>query len=87
MIGNKKIKYENYQKASELIGKLFDVESDITSYISQCIEHNGVEKFFRNIELFEFDKDVYKKLCAVRFILLGVAENSMIDKEGGETSE
>lgn len=71
---NKTIKQEDYQRASLLLGKLFEVETDITDQINTCMGHYGVEGFFQNLETFDFSAEVFEKLDAVRMVLFGLGE-------------
>ena len=73
---NKTIKQEDYERASLLLGKLFEVETDITDLINVCMGHYGIEGFFENLETFDFSVDVFKKLETVRMILLGLEEDA-----------
>jgi len=58
------IKQKNYERASQLLGRLFEVDSDITEQINRCLQDYGAKGFFRNLESFDFSEDVFKKLKA-----------------------
>ena len=73
---NKIIKQADYERASLLLGKLFEVEADSTDQINMCMGHYGIDEFFKNLETFDFSVDVFKKLEAVRMILLGLEEDA-----------
>ena len=77
---DKTIKKEDYERASLLLGKLFEIESDVTDQINTCIQYHGVELFFKNLETFDFSLDIFEKLNAVRMVLNGIME-------GGKESE
>ena len=71
---NKTINQEDYERASLLLGKLFEVETDITDQIKVCMVHYGIEGFFKNLETFDFSSEVFEKLESVRMILFGLGE-------------
>jgi hypothetical protein len=71
------IKQKNYERASRLLGELFEVDSDITEQINRCIQHYGASRFFKNLEAFDFSEDVVEKLKAVRMVLFGMGEEDM----------
>lgn len=73
------IKQKNYERASRLLGELFEVDSDITEQINRCIQRYGVGEFFKNLEAFDFSEDVLEKLEAVRMVLFGMGEEVMTD--------
>ncbi|TCX53616.1 hypothetical protein [Dehalobacter sp. 14DCB1] len=73
-MNNKTVKQEDYERASLLLGKLFEVETDITDQINTCMGHYGIEGFFKNLETFDFTADVFGKLDAVRMVLFGLGE-------------
>ena len=77
MLQDKTIKRKDYERASQLLGKLFEVDSDITEQISRCIQYYGAEKFFKTLETFDFSADVFEKLNAVRLVLFGMGEEIM----------
>ena len=77
MLQDKTIKQKDYERASQLLGRLFEVDSDITEQISRCIQYNGAEAFFKNLESFDFSADVFEKLDAVRLVLFGMGEEVM----------
>lgn len=86
------IKRKNYEKASRLLGELFDADSDITEQINRCIKHYGANGFFKNLENFDFSEDVFEKLKAVRMVLFGMGEEAMTNmlskrSEGGQGCE
>ena len=66
-----KIKQKDYERASQLLGRLFEVDSDITEQINRGIQHNGIRVFFKNIDAYDFPKEVQEKLTAVRHVLFG----------------
>lgn len=71
---------KNYERASLLLGELFKVDSDITGQINTCIQQYGVGIFFKNLENFDFSRDVLGKLEAVRMVLFGIGvETAMTD--------
>lgn len=74
MLQDKKINQKDYERASQLLGRLFEVDSDITVQINRCIECYGVQEIFKNIETFDFTQDVLEKLNAVRLVLFGLGE-------------
>jgi hypothetical protein len=76
MLQDKTIKQKDYERASQLLGRLFEVDSDITEQISRCIQYYGAE-FFKNLESFDFSADVFEKLDAVRLVLFGMGEEVM----------
>lgn len=83
---NTAIKQKNYERASRLLGELFDAASDITEHINCCIQHNGVDGFFENLGAFDFSGEVLEKLEAVKVVLLGLSEEAM-DTGGGVVNE
>ena len=78
------IKQKDYDGASQLLGKLFEVDSDITEQISRCIQYYGADGFFNNLETFDFSADVFGKLNAVRLVLFGMGEEVMWDLQNDE---
>lgn len=80
------IKQKNYERASRLLGELFDAASDITEQINCCIQHNGVGGFFENLEAFDFSREVLEKLEAVKVVLFGLSEET-INNGGGAAHE
>lgn len=79
MLQDNTIKQKDYDRASQLLGKLFEVDSDITEQISRCIQYYGAAGFFKNLETFDFSEDVFEKLNAVRLVLFGMGEEVMPD--------
>lgn len=82
------MKQKDYERASLLLGKLFEVDSDITEQINWCIQHYGANGFFKNLEAFDFSEDVFEKLKAVRMVLFGMSEEAVpdlqkLEKPGG----
>ena len=77
MLQDKTIKQKDYERASQLLGRLFEVDSDITEQISRCIQYYGAVEFFKNLESFDFSADVFEKLDAVRLVLFGMGEEVM----------
>jgi len=82
------IKQKDYERASQLLGRLFDVDSDITEQINRCLQDYGANGFFRNLETFGFSEDVFEKLKAVRMVLFGMGEEAVpdlqkLEKPGG----
>lgn len=75
------IRQEHYEKASHLLGKLFEVDSDITEQINLCIQRYGADNFFNNLEAFGFSSAVFEKLQAVRMVLYGMGEETMKDMQ------
>lgn len=73
----KKIKQRDYERASQLLGKLFDVDSDIVKQINTRIHHNGICEFFKNLDAYDFTNDVHEKLTAIRQILFGERTEAM----------
>lgn len=78
MLHDIKVSDSDYERASQLLGKLFEVDSDITYEISRYIKYNGITGFFRNIEAFNFPADVFEKLNAVRLVLFSLGDDSII---------
>ena len=78
------IKQKNYERASQLLGELFEVDSDITEQINRCIQHYGASGFFKKLEVFDFSGDVFEKLKAVRMVLFGIGEEDMTDMQKHE---
>jgi hypothetical protein len=74
------IKQKNYEKASQLLGELFDAASNITEQINCCIQSNGISMFFENLEAFDFSEDVIEKLKAVKTVLFEIDEEAAIQK-------
>lgn len=72
-------KQRDYERASRLLGELFEVDSDITEQINYCIRCHGIGRFFKNLETFDFSEDVVEKLKAVRMVLYGMGEEVMTD--------
>jgi hypothetical protein len=66
-----KIKQKDYERASQLLGRLFEVDTDITEQINREIQHNGIREFFKSIDAYDFSKEVNEKLTAVRQVLFG----------------
>ena len=48
------IKQKDYERASRLLEKLFEVDSDITEQINRGLQDYGANGFFRNLETFGF---------------------------------
>ncbi len=69
-----KIKQKDYERASQLLGRLFEVDSDITEQINRGIQHNGIREFFKSIDAYDFPTEVNEKLTAVRHVLFGTGE-------------
>lgn len=74
MLRDRTIKYKDYERAAQLLGELFEADSDITEQISSCIQCHGIERFFENLETFDFSVDIFEKLNAVRHVLFGIGE-------------
>ena len=72
-----KIKQRDYERASQLLGDLFDVEADIVSQIKNGIRHNGLSEFFKNLDAYDFPQEVSEKLSAVRQVLFGTRTEEM----------
>ena len=72
-----KNKQSNYERASQLLGKLFEVDSDIVEQINTGISHNGIRGFFKNLDAYDFTGEVYDKLTAVRLMLFGTGAEPM----------
>ena len=70
-------KRRDYERASRLLGELFEVDSDIIEQINRCIQHYGACGFFKNLKAFDFSGDVFEKLEAVRMVLFGMGEEDM----------
>lgn len=66
------INQSEYQKASSLLSKMFESNSDIENQINGYIQCYGICHFFENLEAFELDIDTTIKLQAVREILFGL---------------
>ncbi len=73
------IKQKDYERASRLLGRLFEVDSDITEQINRCLQYYGANGFFRNLESFDFSEDVFEKLKAVRMVLFGMGEEAVLN--------
>ncbi len=67
----------NYKKASQLLGDLFETNSDIVEQINCHIQGNGIGNFFKNLESFGFPVDIAEKLDAVGMVLYGIGEQSL----------
>ena len=52
---------KNYERASRLLGELFEVDSDITEQINRRIRQYGAGAFFQNLGTFDFPEDVLQK--------------------------
>ncbi|ODA43200.1 hypothetical protein [Desulfosporosinus sp. BG] len=81
------IKQKDYQRASRLLGRLFEVDSDITEQINRCLQDYGANGFFRNLGTFDFSEDVFEKLKAVRMVLFGMGEEAVPDLQKLEKPE
>lgn len=77
------IRQQNYEKASLLLGELFDASSDITEQIGCHIRHNGIGAFFENLEASDFSGEVLEKLRAVKTVLFGLSEEAAAPVGGG----
>ena len=73
------MKQKDYERASRLLGKLFEVDSDITEQMNRCLQDYGANGFFKNLEAFDFSGDVFEKLKAVRMVLVGMGEEAATD--------
>ena len=73
-----------YKKASNLLSKLFESNSDIESQINGYIECYGICHFFENLEAFDLDIDTTIKLQAVREVLFGLSLVGDRSLRGGE---
>lgn len=81
MTNKNQIKSTDYEKASKLLAKLIDADSDLTEQINNLIKQQGVAKFFKNLEKHELSPDILEKLQAVRLVLLGLdALNSKVKR-------
>lgn len=80
-------KQRDYERASRLLGELFEVDSDITEQINCCIRRYGIGRFFKNLETFDFSEDVVEKLKAVRMVLFGMGEEAATDRQKFENPE
>ncbi|MHB1454216.1 MAG: hypothetical protein ACYCYM_09745 [Saccharofermentanales bacterium] len=76
------IREQNYEKASELLGRLFGSAPDVAGQINSCIKANGVAMFFDCLDRYEFSPDILEKLQAVRSVLYGLEENDRWDGKG-----
>ena len=81
------IKQKGYERASRLLEKLFEVDSDITEQINRGLQDYGANGFFRNLETFDFSEDVFEKLKAVRMVLVGMGEEAIPDLQKLEKPE
>lgn len=81
------IKQKDYERASRFLGRLFDVDSDITEQINRCLLDYGANGFFRNLGTFDFSEDVFEKLKAVRMVLFGMGEEAVPDLQKLEKPE
>lgn len=80
-------KQRDYERASQLLGELFEVNSDITEQINCCIRRYGIGRFFKKLETFDFSEDVVEKLKAVRMVLFGMGEEVVTDIQKLEKPE
>lgn len=72
MTNKNQIKNSDYEKASKLLSKLIDADSDVAEQINNLIQQQGVSKFFKNLEKHELSPDILEKLQAVKLVLLGL---------------
>ncbi|WP_353852776.1 hypothetical protein [Dehalobacter restrictus] len=75
---NTAIKQKDYERASQLLVRLFEVDSDITEQINRCLQDYGANGFFRNLKSFDFSEDVFEKLKAVGMVLFGMGEEAAV---------
>ena len=62
MLQDKTIKQKDYERASQLLGELFEVDSDITEQISRCIQYYG-QNFFKTLNPSTFQQMSLKAGC------------------------
>ncbi|MEN3005966.1 hypothetical protein [Dehalobacterium formicoaceticum] len=67
----------DYERASRLLGDLFEVNSDIIEQICCHIQKNGIVSFFNTPNTFDFSPDIAEKLEAVGMVLYGMGEESL----------
>jgi len=86
MTQERTINQSEYQKASSLLSKMFESNSDIEHQINGYIQCYGICHFFENLEALELDDDTTIKLQAVREVLFGL--DMVRDKilRGGDTN-
>lgn len=77
---------ENYDKASSLLGEIFDASSDIVEQINYCMRNNGIRAFFENLDDYDFHGEVLEKLRALKILLFELSEEAIIS-EGGAVLE
>lgn len=63
------IKHNEYEKASRLLGELFELDSHVEQQINCYMQHYGIIRFFNELESLELSSDVIRKLSSVRDIL------------------
>ncbi|SHH68581.1 hypothetical protein [Desulfosporosinus lacus] len=71
------IMQKDYERATLLLGDLFEIDSDIIEQINCCIQNYGIGSFFKNLKTFDFPADVAEKLNAVGMVLYGMSEESL----------
>lgn len=81
MTNKNQIKSTEYEKASRLLSKLIDADSDIADQINTLVQRQGVANFFKNLKKQELSPDVLEKLQAVKLVLRGL-ETANSQREG-----
>lgn len=81
MTNKNQIKTIEYEKASRLLSKLIDADSDIADQINTLVQRQGVANFFKNLKKQELSPDVLEKLQAVKLVLRGL-ETANSQSEG-----
>lgn len=72
-----KVTQKNYEKASRLLGDLFEINSVLIEQIYCHIQKNGIGSFLNNPEAFGFSPDMVEKLDAVGMVLYGMGEKPL----------
>lgn len=70
----RKINQSEYQRAVNLLAKLFEEDSDVEKQINGYIIHFGIQNFFENLEATELTGEILQNLKAVRAVLFGLDE-------------
>ena len=86
MLLERKINNSEYQKAVNLLSRLFEFDSDIEKQINGYIQTFGICHFFENLEAFELSADTIIKLQAVRLVLYGLDDAGSKEMGGGDAN-
>jgi hypothetical protein len=84
MTNKNQIKSTNYEKASKLLSKLVDADSDAAEQINSMIRQQGIARFFKNLNKQELSPEVLEKLQAVKLVLFGLGMAGEGNLRGGE---